>query len=326
MGSTVVDELYERYRRLSHAELYRQLRAGSPTQLDEMATGWRRAEDALRALTATLRQDLTALQASWTGAGSQEYQHRLRLVASWAEALLAEAVEIRAGLSLMSNLLADAQRRAEPDQADPGEWTFDGLLGPALGHTATATEQAWSHERLARLVAELAAGYALADHQTWPAALPDVPLGLPGAEVAGLIVAGTQLAGAVAEHIAPAGPASAALPHLISPPVAPVASPAAPVTAASMLAGTGSVLAAASGHLVGGNAPHRAAAESAPAAASAPIPSMMGTGMVGGAPPPTTVPGYHRPFDDATSWSAGEHPLWVDDNDDAPPAVLGDPG
>lgn len=321
----MVDELYERYRHLSHADLYRQLRAGSPTQLDEMATGWRRAEDALRALTASLRQDLTALQVAWTGAGSQEYQHRLRLVASWAEALLAEAVAIRTGLSLMSNLLADAQRRAEPDQADLGEWTFDGVLGPALGHTATATEQSRSHERLARLVAELAAGYAVADHQTWPAALPDVPLGLPGAEVAGLTIAGTQLAGAVVEHIAPAGPVSAAPPHLIAPPAAPIASPAAPVTAASMLAGTGSVLAAASSHLVGGNAPHRVTAESAPAAASAPIPPMAGAGMMGGAPPPTTVAGYHRPFDDATSWSAGEHALWGDDSDEAPPAVLGDP-
>jgi hypothetical protein len=324
MGRTVVDELYERYRQLSHAELYRQLGAGSPAQVEALTTVWRRVEEALQALTAGLGQDLLTLQQSWTGVGSQEYQYRLGLAVTWAEALRTEAAAIRTGLSLMAGMLADAQRRAEPDPDDGGEWAFDGLLGPALGHSVPAAEKARAHERLARLVAELAAGYGIVDHRTWPAALPDVPVDLPGEGVPGVPVAGSvgaviQRAGedvGLVDDSVPAAP----------PPAAPPLSSSA-VPGASMLAGAGSGLAAAhTGHLVD-HASYRGTTEATAgsAAGQAPVAPMMGGGAPGAAVSPAgTVGGYHRPFEDDTSWLTGEQSLWVEASDEPPPSVLGD--
>lgn len=341
MGLPVVDEYYERYRRLSHDELYRQLRAGTPTQVEGLAASWRRTEDALRALATTLRRDLDALARFWVGVGSDEYQRRLTIVAAWAEALLDEAVAIRTGLSLMSSMLADTQSRAEPDAPAAEDWAADGLLGPALGHTGTAADRARAQERIARLVAELAAGYAVADHRVWPSAAPEVPQGLPGTGVHHqhhqhgppdrLRDRGTRLAGHVHGHIpplatvstvdvpiatAPTAPAAAALSTVVPPP--PTTLPA----HVAKPAGSGLAAAPAAGHLVG----HTQASGTAEpgSAGGAPPPSMMGgggTAVVGA--PPATVAGYHRPFDDM-SWAAGEHQLWVDGTDDPPPAVLGD--
>jgi hypothetical protein len=345
MGLPVVDEIYERYRRLSHADLYRQLRAGSPTEVEALAAVWRRTEDALRALATALRTDLDALSRTWIGTGSNEYQRRLGLVATWTGALIDEAVAIRTGLSLMSGMLADAQSRAEPDSGTAtDELTADGVLGPALGHVGTATERARAHERLARLVAELAAGYAVVDHRTWPATPPAAPADLPG--TAGSHHDhhhkhdskdhGTRLAGHIRhhrDHVIPpgllstvdAGPVGAAA---APQPVAGPANLARPATLAGTGAGPGPgpglAGAPSAGHLVGSQ-PTAATHESG--ATAAPIPSMLGPGggtAIAGAPPPVTVAGYHRPFDDM-SWAAGESTLWVDSADDPPPAVLGDP-
>jgi hypothetical protein len=322
MGSTVVDELYERYRQLSHAELYRQLGAGSPAQVEALTTVWRRVEDVLEALTSALGQDLLTLQQSWTGVGSQEYQYRLGLAVTWADALRKEAAAIRSGLSLMAGMLADAQRRAEPDPDEGGEWAFDGLLGSALGHSVPAAEKARAHEILARLVAELAAGYGIVDHRTWPAALPDVPVDLPGEAVAGLPVAGTV--GAVIQRVSEAEVEVAGSAPVPPPPQTPVAV----VPVASMLAGAGSGLAGAAnaGHLVD-HASYRGTTEpAASATGQAPVAPMMGGGAPGAPIGAASTPmgGYHRPYEGDTSWLTGEQALWVEATDEPPPPVLGE--
>ena len=38
----MVDEYYERYRRHSHTDLYRQLRAGEPQRVERVADVWRK--------------------------------------------------------------------------------------------------------------------------------------------------------------------------------------------------------------------------------------------------------------------------------------------
>jgi hypothetical protein len=230
---------------------------------------------------------------------------------------------MRTGLSLMSGMLAEAQQRAEPAPDDP-KWTFDSLVGPALGHTMTAAERIRSHERLAKVVAELAAGYTIADRQSWPLALPDAPPGLPGSAVQGAAEAepagqgGTPLAGHVGDPAGSVDLASAVPgPSGVAPAAqAPVASTLAGAGSAS---GAGSTLAGAGGYPVG-QEPRRGGAEGGPTAGQAPIPPMMGAGPV--ADQPAAVAGYQRPYDEGTSWIAGEQPLGGDD--EHPPPAIGD--
>ena len=109
------DEYMDRYGRIAHAELDRQLGAGSPAGVDAVADAWRSVEDTVGTLAANLRRGLATLRASWSGAGSDEYQRRVGLIATLADGLAKEAHAVRTGLSLMSAQLAEAQRSAEPD-------------------------------------------------------------------------------------------------------------------------------------------------------------------------------------------------------------------
>ena len=343
MTPAMADELYERYRRLSHTELYRQLAAGSPTEVTRLAASWRAVENAMSSFAAALRRDLAALRPHWEGTGGQEYQYRVGLIATVAEQLAEEATAIRTGLTLMATTLADAQRRAEPDHSDTPEWTVTGVLGPELGHAVSAAERTRAQETLARLVADLAADYALTRHQNWRA-LPAVPVDLPGAfaevhhdhhdhhdhdrpehatHLLGL--------GGLGGHARPV-----AEPVVAPAPVA--AAPAAPVPAGALLTGAGSTLAAsaATGHLATQSQQRSAAAEPSHTgpAGQAPMPMLgAGVGGVGGVGVgPTDAGGasgsmgygYHRGPDGATSWSSGENVAWIDADEEPPPAVLGD--
>jgi len=166
------DEYMDRYGRIAHAELDRQLGAGSPAGVDAVADAWRSVEDTVGTLAANLRRGLATLGASWSGAGSEEYQRRVGLIATLADGLAKEAHAVRTGLSLMSAQLAEAQRSAEPDPGPATDWAFDGVLGPALGRTVTAAQRSAAQQKMAKLVSQTALAYQLADHRHWPKTLP----------------------------------------------------------------------------------------------------------------------------------------------------------
>jgi uncharacterized protein YukE len=196
------DEYYHRYHRYSHDELYRQLNQGAPTLLMSQADSWRQAGETAGALATTLHRDLNRLANRWTGLGSDEFQTRIGLIATYAQQLADEAASIGVGTVAMARALAETQRLAEPDPAAPVSarpdslvptvWfdpattqsTLDAVVGPALGHIAPSGQTTAAYERMVTLVAELAAQYDVVDQANWPTAIPDAPAGLPGSVTA----------------------------------------------------------------------------------------------------------------------------------------------
>jgi len=327
----VPDEYYERYRRVEHGQLYRELRAGSPRHLDALADTWHTVAESLRTTAEAMRVDLAEMLASWTGEGSREFQYRLGLVATFTEVLAGEAETMRAGLAAMSEDLAAAQRLADPEAPTTTEWSHERVLAATLGLVVTDEQRTESHDRLVQLVAELAVSYDLTDSRTWstprPPPSPDLPGRLVESDLSPIVDSvGTQLAGAVGE------PRVAALPpaglHLAAGPASPVAGaaglPIATPRPAATLAGAGSALASSA---PGAQLP-AATAGSAPAATgsagSSLPPPVMGAGHAGAS---TTEPsvssgrGFAATTD--TSWSSDKDRVWTDDADDPPPPILG---
>ena len=213
------DEHYQRYRRYSHDQLYQQLHQGSPAVLARQADAWRRAGETAATLGSQLRRDLGQLATRWTGLGSDEFESRIGLIATYAQELADEAASIGVGTEAMSRALAEAQRQAEPNPAAPEaagsdpatlratllsaatSWsTPEAVLGSALGHVPSSEQQSAAYERMVTLVAELAALYGLVDQANWPAAIPNAPAGMPGT-----VSAVTDQAAALAGGLAGAG-------------------------------------------------------------------------------------------------------------------------
>lgn len=320
------DEYYERYRRVEHAQLYRELRAGSPRRTDALADHWHTVAESLRATATAARTDLAELQTSWVGEGSREYQYRLGLVAAWAETLADEAEKMRAGLTTMSAELAEAQRKADPEPAESAEWAHDAVLASTLGLVATDAQRGQSHERMAQLVAELAVAYELADSRTWttprPPPSPDLPGRFVESDLRPREALGTILAGTVGERVV-AVP-SAGLNLAGSSANAPAGSgPIGTDRPATMLTGAGSGLAASAAAGKLNTQPGSGGTTSTgPAGAMLP-PPVMGAGL---APASTSEPMVTgRPTYDETSWSSGEDLPWADSADEPPPSILGNP-
>ncbi|WP_203902487.1 hypothetical protein [Virgisporangium aliadipatigenens] len=321
------DEYYERYNKMPHDELYRQLQAGSPQQVDAVADRWKVAEEAIGAVAATLRKETERLLIRWNSPGSREFQYRLSLVVAYAQKLSDEASAMRGGLSVMGHSLKKAQRTAEPATTAPPEYQV-GIVDPALGHQMAAEEAAKARDRIAALVATLAAEYAVADHGQWPAGMPEAPVDLPLTEKlldpAGLTggapveaaalpgdTPGTELAGAgsLGAGHAPSG-SLASVGH--------TAPPAPPAT----LAGAG----------LGFVGPGRPTVDPRGESTSARPASMTGGAPAAGMPMAAAAGGHRvsdgylindpRLADDGTDWSTREHLGW-DPDADAPPSVLG---
>ncbi len=329
----MVDEYYERYRRLTHPELYRMLRNGSSAQVAKVADTWASVADTLATLAAGLRRDLDRLQPDWTGRGSREFHYRLDLVARYAQTLADESAAIRGGLTAMSHALREAQQRAEtPDLVFRREAPLnsDGVLGSSLGRVLPADAQAGAHERMVQVVAALAADYGVADHGNWPVALPDAPLDLPAADAtvsAGASVlddprsGGTRLAAAdgivpamrAADTAAVSGTATAG---------------ASPVRVETLRHTPGYAI----GHTVGhaGIADDPAAAAARPGAASPAGPAAAAPGAAGapmtpmGMGPGAAMPSAMPMSADAGAWRSADNMDWAEDDSETPPGVLGD--
>ncbi len=337
MAPKMADEYFEKYKRLSHPELYRMLKAGSPRQVATTADAWASIADTLAALAATLTHDLGRLGRTWSGHASREFASRIGLIAEYANALSREAAAMRTGLTVMGNALQQAQRQAESPAAAAVNEADDlpSAHGTGLGWAAPAQEAKRAQERMAWLVAKLAAEYGVVAHGTWPRALPAPPRGMPG--VLAIVEEvrerhrdrrhrGTELAGV--QRLSTPAPSPAAVP--VSGPIAApavrhdewrAATPselAAPARAASTTASGGS---SGGGSSAGGNTNP----VSGPAGLS-------GTGMpvapVGMTSPMAAGQGQFH-LDTSTTaehltWQTAENADWSDHDTDAPPSVLGD--
>lgn len=171
----MADEYYARYAGLSHHDLYYQLRAGDPGQVENLASAWRSLAVSVDELAADLDRDLDGLRSSWTGSASDEFDHRVRLVSGFARELSEEFTRTQRSLSLMAGPLRGAQARAEhPDETDDHDKLLRGiaigavagpggaLVGGLFGHQLDKEEKQRAHQRMIRLVAELASEYDLA--------------------------------------------------------------------------------------------------------------------------------------------------------------------
>jgi uncharacterized protein YukE len=324
----MADEYFERYKRLSHQELYQMLRVGNVRQVAAVADTWGSIADTLAALSATLTRDLDRLARSWTGNASREFSVRLSLVSEFAKTLAADAAAIRTGLNVMAGALREAQRQAEkplPDnQREPGE--LPAVLGTSLGWAQPAYEAKRAQERMAWLVARLAAEYGVVAHGTWPSMLSEPPIGLPGVDD-------------VVHHVhdrhtrRPHGTILAAAEH--SPVRAaslPAASAVTPVRHEQWqpggLASTPSYVAestrASNSSSSSSSSAGSSSSSTSPAGGNqAAVPMAPAVGMAGTGPVPGAVPMVTPVTPTNLAWQTAEHVDWSDHDTDAPPSVLG---
>lgn len=187
-----MSDFYGRYQHVSHAELYQQLMAGQPGQVDGLAAEWQTMEQTLNSLAGDLESDLEKLRTSWQSASGEEFQRRVRAIVQYARDLADSFHNVREGLTMMSGPLREAQAKAEhPDETDDYDKTIKGalygsvagvpgmLIGGIYGHQKDEEEREKAHQRMVRLVANLAADYNVTKETRWrgsvaaPAALPD---------------------------------------------------------------------------------------------------------------------------------------------------------
>ncbi|MDT4995715.1 MAG: hypothetical protein QOH97_5607 [Actinoplanes sp.] len=193
----MADEFVARYQGASHRDLYRQLMAGDPDQVEDLAAHWRSLNDTAAQLTATLTKDLGDLGPSWDSDAGREFQHRVALVADFCTALGGDFSTMSGTLTTMAGPLREARKHAEdPANTDDMDKTLiDGAIGTAIagplgtaagawfGHQQDEEEQKKAAERMVQLVAGLASTYA-----TRSLAMPVVtgePTGLPGSRSGG---------------------------------------------------------------------------------------------------------------------------------------------
>jgi uncharacterized protein YukE len=193
------DEILERYQNLSHQQLYDMLMAGSPGQVDGLVTSWSAMRDTAQTLADALRTDLGRLAEGWDSAAGREFQHRVGLIATYAETISREFDSIQSGLGTMSAALDKAKSQAEsPEATDDMDQTISGaatgaaigsvlgpvgtlgggLIGGLMGHNQDEAEKEAAHQRMVTLVAGLAADYSITNHG-WPVTPPPPPPDLP---------------------------------------------------------------------------------------------------------------------------------------------------
>lgn len=201
-----MSDFYGRYQHVSHAELYQQLMAGQPGQIDGLAAEWQTMEQTLNSLAGDLESDLEKLRNSWQSASGEEFQRRVGAIVTYARDLADSFHNVREGLTMMSGPLREAQAKAEhPDETDDYDKTVKGALfgslagvpgmviGGIYGHQKDKEEREKAHQRMVRLVANLAADYDVTKETRWRGSVA-APAALPGSATRGGLA--TSAAGA----------------------------------------------------------------------------------------------------------------------------------
>ena len=206
MAPPMPDEFYQQYEQFSHPDLYNMVMAGVPAQVDSLLAVWTSIETTLSGLSATLRTDLDRLLAGWDSPAGREFERRVGLVVSYAQALADEYGAIHTGLTAMSSSLTDARASAEAPDVSTNAATesrtrgllagsllgplgtlIGGVIGGSLGRERDEAEQENARQRMVRLVCALATDYRVTDFGTWPQQVPVPTTDLPGYQPGGTI-------------------------------------------------------------------------------------------------------------------------------------------
>ncbi|MFE9692584.1 WXG100 family type VII secretion target [Micromonospora sp. NPDC005806] len=168
-----MSEYTQRYEHVSHKELYHGVTSGDPKQVDSLSAQWSSLKDTLEGLGRDLTGDLEALAKTWTGDASREFQQRLNLVVDYSGNLAEGMAGIRQALDMMASELRTAQSKTEsPEETDDNDKLLSGaakgflvgglpgaVIGGVVGHEQDQAEQEKAHQRMVKVVADLAEGY-----------------------------------------------------------------------------------------------------------------------------------------------------------------------
>jgi hypothetical protein len=209
------DDYQTKYGALTHEQLYKQLMAGDPDQVDAVAAKISSLRDTLGSLHDSLQTDLAGLAKGWSSDAGVEYQHRLGVIGTFAADLHTDLDSVHTTLTGWSGLLREAKKHAEnPADTDGNSNTIKdaaigaaagsplgplgmaagGLIGGFMGHNQDEEERQKAHERMITLVANLAADYVTSDRMPSDAAQAgtDLPIGSTGAMPTGSLGQTTQ--------------------------------------------------------------------------------------------------------------------------------------
>jgi uncharacterized protein YukE len=188
----VADQNHDIYATHSHRELYDQLMAGKPDQVDGHAATLRRLHETLDGLSRTLSTDLQELGNAWSSSSGQEYTSRIGAITTYSSAISQNFSTLSTNLSAMASDLRTAQKQAQsPDKTDGNSnMVKDAAIGGAVfgvpgaviggifGHNQDEEAKQKAQEQMARLVANLAGQYQ-AHNDRAPQPAPQ-PVNLPG--------------------------------------------------------------------------------------------------------------------------------------------------
>jgi hypothetical protein len=186
------NEYTAHYAGKSHRELYDQLMAGNPDQVDLVSADWRAAESTARHIAGEINKDL--LKLDWKGDAGTEYRDRLGVVSGFSGNLADDQGVVKTTLTTIAGLLRTAQKHADnPEETDDNDSMWGGAAGGAavaglpgavvggfLGHQRDEQQKKEAQERMVKLLADLSADYAVNQNGVVDPTAP--PVALPGGD------------------------------------------------------------------------------------------------------------------------------------------------
>ncbi|WP_238006611.1 hypothetical protein KZZ52_46905 [Dactylosporangium sp. AC04546] len=187
------NEYTPHYQGKSHQQLWNELMAGDPDQVDLVSDDWSKLESDARHLAGEITKDLAKLD--WKGDAGHEYQYRLGLVSGYSTKLADDHATVRSALDGMSTALRSAQKTADnPEETDDNDSMVGGILiggatgglpgavvGGFLGHERDEQQKKEAQARMVQLMSDLAADYGV--NETGVNIPTTPPTELPGDEV-----------------------------------------------------------------------------------------------------------------------------------------------
>src|SRR5690242_1562846 len=104
----MTNEYTAHYAGKSHRELYDQLMAGDPEQIETVATDWHTAETTARHIASEIEKDLRNLD--WKGDAGTEYRSRLGMVKTFSGNLAEDQSTVKKTLNTIAGALRTAQK------------------------------------------------------------------------------------------------------------------------------------------------------------------------------------------------------------------------
>ncbi|WP_327004217.1 hypothetical protein OHA72_55775 [Dactylosporangium sp. NBC_01737] len=191
------NEYTAHYAGKSHRELYDQLMAGNPDQVDLVSVDWRTAESTARHIASEIDKDL--LKLDWAGDAGTEYRLRLGVVSGFSGNLADDQGVVKTTLTTIAGALRTAQKHADnPEDTDDNDSMWGGaatggavaglpgaIVGGFLGHERDEQQKKEAQERMVKLLADLAVDYVVNQNMVVEPVVPPIALpgGNPGSDV-----------------------------------------------------------------------------------------------------------------------------------------------